>query len=416
MERSAQRILTTHVGSLVRPAELVETLRAEQLGQDFDAAAFERSLTPAVAEVVRQQVDAGVDIVDDGEYGKVAWTQYVVERLGGIEHREADPTTMRGGALVSRDRQAFAAYYAVYDRISSTMWLPPDLASRIGDASFARLGRWFCVGPITYRGQHAIQRDIANLEAALAQGHGQVTEAFLPLAAPGSVEASVPNQHYPSDEAYVYALADALREEYRAVVDAGFVLQVDDAFIPYNYDRLLVQGASMAEYRKHCELRIEAVNYALRGIPEDRVRYHICWGSWAGPHTSDVPLEAIVDLVLQVKAQAYSVEAANPRHEWEWRVWRDVTLPEGKILIPGVITHSTNVVEHPETVAERIERYASVVGKENLLAGTDCGFAQGWNMARTHPSVQWAKLQALADGARLASERLWSTPAHGRSA
>jgi 5-methyltetrahydropteroyltriglutamate--homocysteine methyltransferase len=283
MERSAQRILTTHVGSLVRPAELVEALRAEQLGQDYDVAAFERSLAPAVAEVVRQQVDAGVDVVDDGEYGKVAWAQYVVERLGGVEHREADPTTMRGGALVSQDRQQFAAYYAVYDRVSSTMWLPPDLASRIGDASFARLGRWFCVGPITYTGQHAIRRDIANLKAALAQVPGRVAEAFLPLAAPGSVEASVPNQHYPSGEAYVYALADALREEYRAVVDAGFVLQVDDAFIPYNYDRLLAQGASLAEYRKHCALRIEAVNYALRGIPEDRVRYPQLLGQLGRP-------------------------------------------------------------------------------------------------------------------------------------
>src|SRR5205823_2428189 len=206
--RSAERILTTHVGSLVRPAELVEALRAEQLGQDYNVAEFERSLAPAVAEAVRQQVAAGIDIVDDGEYGKVAWTQYVVERLGGIEHRDADPTTMRGGALVSKDRQEFSAYYAVYDRVSSTMWLPPELA-------------------------------------------------------------------------------DALREEDLAVIDAGFLLQVDDAFIPYNYERLLAQGLSMTEYRKHCQMRIEAVNYALRGIPEDRVRYHICWGSWAGPHTSD---------------------------------------------------------------------------------------------------------------------------------
>jgi 5-methyltetrahydropteroyltriglutamate--homocysteine methyltransferase len=409
MQRSDERILTTHVGSLVRPPELVEALRAEQLGQEYNVADFERSLAPAVAEAVRQQVEAGVDIVDDGEYGKVAWTQYVVERLGGIEHRDADPTTMRGGALVSKDRQEFAAYYAVYDRVSSTMWLPPEMASRVGDASFARLGRWFCVAPITYRGRHAIERDIANLKAALAPMQERVTEAFLPLAAPASVEASVPNQHYPSDEAYVYALADALREEYLAVIDAGFLLQVDDAFIPYNYDRLLAQGLSMAEYRKHCQMRIEAVNYALRGIPEDRVRYHICWGSWAGPHTSDVPLKDIVDLVLKVQAQAYSVEAANPRHEYEWKVWREVKLPDGKILIPGVITHSTNVVEHPETIAERIERYAAVVGRENVLAGADCGFAQGWNMARTHPSVQWAKLQALAKGAHLASERLWGT-------
>jgi 5-methyltetrahydropteroyltriglutamate--homocysteine methyltransferase len=221
----------------------------------------------------------------------------------------------------------------------------------------------------------------------------------------------VPNEYYPSDEAYVYALADALREEYVQVVEAGLVLQVDDAFIPYNYDRMLLHGASMEEYRKHCEMRIEAANYALRGIPEDRIRYHVCWGSWAGPHSSDVPLEAIVDLILRINAQAYSVEAANPRHEYEWKVWRDVKLAEGKILIPGVITHSTNVVEHPETVAERIERYASVVGRENVIAGTDCGFAQGWTMARTHPSVQWAKLQALADGAKLASSRLWGAHA-----
>jgi 5-methyltetrahydropteroyltriglutamate--homocysteine methyltransferase len=270
-----------------------------------------------------------------------------------------------------------------------------------------------CAQPISYKGQRAIQRDIANFKAAL-EGV-QVEEAFLPLAAPASVEASVPNEYYPSDEAYVYALADALREEYLAVVNAGLLLQVDDAFIPYNYDRLLVQGVSMEEYRKHCEMRIDAANYALRGIPEDRVRYHICWGSWAGPHTSDVPLQDIVDLVLRINAQAYSVEAANPRHEYEWRVWQDVKLPDGKLLIPGVITHSTNVVEHPETVAQRIERYAGVVGRENVVAGTDCGFAQGWTMARTHPSIQWAKLAALAEGARRASHRLWGSPARAEA-
>ena len=285
------------------------------------------------------------------------------------------------------------------------MWLDPTVLEHLDGAPLQPPGRWVCTQPVVYTGGPAIQRDIANFRSALDEVH--VAEAFLPLAAPASVEASVPNEYYPSDEAYVYALADALREEYLQVIDAGLLLQVDDAFIPYNYDRMQLQGASMEEYRKHCELRIEAVNYALRGIPEDRIRYHICWGSWAGPHTSDVPLQAIVDLVLQVHAQAYSVEAANPRHEYEWNVWRDVTFPEGKILIPGVVTHSTNVVEHPETVAERIQRYAGVVGRENVIAGTDCGFAQGWTMARTHPTVQWAKLRALADGARLASERLW---------
>ncbi|MBV9597828.1 MAG: cobalamin-independent methionine synthase II family protein [Chloroflexi bacterium] len=409
MQRSTERILTTHVGSLVRPGAIAEVLRAESLGQPYDAAAFERILAPAVADVVRKQADVGVDIPSDGEFGKVMWTQYVIERLGGIERRELPP----GSALMatsSKDRQDFAEFYAVYNPISLTMWLDPVVLDHLNGAPLQPPGRWVCTQPITYTGRHALQRDIINFLQALKST--QVTEAFLPLAAPASVEATIPNEYYASDEEYVYALADALREEYLQVIDAGLLLQVDDAFIPYNYDRMLLQGASMEEYRKHCEMRIEAVNHALRGIPEDRVRYHICWGSWAGPHTSDVPLAAIADLLLRVNAQAYSVEAANPRHEYEWKVWRDVArLPEGKILIPGVITHSTNVVEHPETVAERIERYASVVGRENVIAGTDCGFSQGWTMNRTHSSVQWAKLQALADGARLASGRLWGVHA-----
>jgi 5-methyltetrahydropteroyltriglutamate--homocysteine methyltransferase len=406
MKGSAQRILTTHVGSLVRPGPIAEVQRTESLGRAFDEAEFERILRPAVADVVRTQAEVGVDVPSDGEFGKTMWTQYVVERLAGIERRE-----LGHGVYVapnSKDRQDFADFYAIYNPLSVTMWLDPEVQRKLGDEPIQPPGRWVCAQPISYKGRHAIQRDIANLEAALENVN--VEEAFLPLAAPGSVEASIPNDYYGSDEEYVYALADALREEYLQVVEAGLVLQVDDAFIPYNYDRMQLHGASMEEYRKHCEMRIEAANYALRGIPEDRIRYHICWGSWAGPHTSDVPLQAIVDLVLRINAQAYSVEAANPRHEYEWKVWRDVKLPAGKMLIPGVITHSTNVVEHPETVAERIERYASVVGRENVMAGTDCGFAQGWTMARTHPSVQWAKLQSLADGARLASQRLWGAP------
>jgi 5-methyltetrahydropteroyltriglutamate--homocysteine methyltransferase len=341
-------------------------------------------------------------VPSDGEFGKTMWTQYVVERLGGIERRELPPGTQV--VPNSKDRQDFAEFYAVYNPISVTMWLDPVVLAHLNGAPLQPPGRWICTQPITYKGRPALQRDIANFKSAL-EGV-DVADAFLPLAAPASVEASVPNEHYASDEEYVYALADALREEYVQVVEAGLILQVDDAFIPYNYDRMVLQGVSMEEYRKHCEMRIEAVNHALRGIPEERIRYHVCWGSWAGPHTSDVPLAEIVDLLLRVNAQAYSVEAANPRHEYEWKVWRDVRLPEGKILIPGVITHSTNVVEHPETVAERIERYASVVGRENVIAGTDCGFAQGWTMNRTHPSVQWAKLAALAEGARLASSRL----------
>lgn len=408
VQRSNERVLTTHVGSLTRPGPIAEVLRAESLGQPFDEAAFERILGPAVADVVRKQAEVGVDIPSDGEFGKTMWTQYVVERLGGIERRDLPPGTP--AMLGSKDRQDFAEFYAVYNPLSVTMWLDPVVLEHLNGAPLQTPGRWVCTQPITYRGRPALQRDITNFLNGL-QGV-QVTEGFLPLAAPASVEASVPNEYYASDEEYVFALADALREEYLQVVKAGLVLQVDDAFIPYNYDRMLLQGASMEEYRKHCEMRIDAVNYALRDIPEDRIRYHICWGSWAGPHTSDVPLQAIVDLVLRVNAQAYSVEAANPRHEYEWRVWRDVKLPDGKILIPGVVTHSTNVVEHPETVAERIERYASVVGRDNVIAGTDCGFAQGWTMNRTHPSVQWAKLQALADGARLASSHLWGARSH----
>ena len=411
MNRSTARILTTHVGSLVRPGPIAEVLRAESLGQTIDAGAFERLLGPAVADVVRKQVEVGVDVPSDGEFGKTMWTQYVAERLGGIERRDLPPSA--AAATNSKDRQDFADFYAVYNPISVTMWLDPVVLEHLNGAPLQSPGRWICTQPITYKGRPALQRDIVNFKSAL---QAVTTEdAFLPLAAPASVEASVPNEYYASDEEYVYALADALREEYLQVVEAGLILQVDDAFIPYNYDRMMLQGVSMEQYRKHCEMRIDAVNHALRGIPEDRIRYHICWGSWAGPHTSDVPLADIVDLVLRVHAQAYSVEAANPRHEYEWKVWRDVRLPEGKILIPGVITHSTNVVEHPETVAERIERYASVVGRENVIAGTDCGFAQGWTMNRTHPSVQWAKLQALADGARLASQRLWETPSASAS-
>jgi 5-methyltetrahydropteroyltriglutamate--homocysteine methyltransferase len=406
MHRSSARILTTHVGSLVRPGPIAEVLRAESLGQAIDGGAFEHILGPAVADVVHKQAEVGVDVPSDGEFGKTMWTQYVSERLGGIERRELPPGTQV--MPNSRDRQDFADFYSVYNPISVTMWLDPTVLEHLNGAPLQPPGRWVCTRPITYRGRPALQRDIANLKSAL-EGV-QVADAFLPLAAPASVEASVPNEYYTSDEEYVYALADALREEYLQVVDAGFILQVDDAFIPYNYDRMMLQGVSMEDYRRHCEMRIDAANHALRGIPEDRIRYHICWGSWAGPHTSDVPLAQIVDLVLRVRAQAYSVEAANPRHEYEWKVWRDVKLPEGKILIPGVITHSTNVVEHPETVAERIERYASVVGRENVIAGTDCGFAQGWTMNRTHASVQWAKLRALADGAKLASSRLWAAP------
>lgn len=405
MYRSSDRILTTHVGSLVRPADITESLRAQALHEPYDRAEFEALLPPAVAEVVRLQAEAGVDVPSDGEYGKSEWTDYLATRLGGVEYVDHGGP----GAITSKDWSDFAEFYAIYNREAGSTWIPAEVRERHPGDSWATTAAVACTGPVIYTGQDAIARDIANFTAALADV--SVTEAFLPLAAPASVEATIPNSYYASDEEYLQALADALREEYLAVVDAGLILQIDDAFIPFNYDLMLGRGGSMEDYLRHCELRIEAANEALRGIPEDRVRYHICWGSWAGPHTTDVPLADIVHLVLKVNAQAYVFEAANPRHEYEWRVWQDVNLPDGKILVPGVVTHSTNVVEHPETVAQRIARYAAIVGRENVIAGTDCGFAQGWSMPRTHPSVQWAKLRSLADGAGLASATLWNRAA-----
>jgi 5-methyltetrahydropteroyltriglutamate--homocysteine methyltransferase len=275
------------------------------------------------------------------------------------------------------------------------MWYRADGRLRTPQAPV----QWVCTGPISYTGQSPLQQDIENFKAGLTGV--DVTEAFLPVAAPASVEPGRRNQHYASEEEYVYALAEALKTEYDTIVGAGLLLQVDDAFIPYNYDRLAAQGLSMQDYKRHCQMRVEALNHALRDIPEDRVRYHICWGSWHGPHSNDVPLKDIVDLVLRVKAQAYLFEAANVRHEHEYHVWDDVRLPEGKILVPGVVSHATNVLEHPELVAERLRRFADRVGQENVMGGTDCGLG-----GRVHPQLVWAKLHMLAEGAALASRAL----------
>jgi len=262
-----------------------------------------------------------------------------------------------------------------------------------------------CTGPITYQGQAAVQSDIATFKAALAGVNP--AEAFIPAVAPGTIELQRRNTYYPTDEAYLFAIAEAMREEYRAIVDAGFVLQLDDPRVVTQYG-MPDPAPSIAAYRKFAELRVEAINHALAGIPSDRVRYHLCWGSWHGPHVTDVPLKDIVDIVLRVRADAYSVEAANPRHEHEWQVWEDVKLPDGKILIPGVVAHTTNLVEHPELIAWRITTYARLVGRENVIAGTDCGFSQGAFTPRVHHSIMWAKLQALAEGAALATKQLWS--------
>lgn len=398
MQRSTDRILTSHAGSLIRPRKVMERIHALISGQDYDEAAFETALVDGVRDVVRDQKAAGVDIPSDGEFGKLGWNNYVGERFGGISSRQA-----RGGAPAiapGQDRTEFAEFYRIWQRAERTTWMPEELVPAPESASLA----WEITGPITYAGQAALERDIANFKAALAEAG--VEEGFLPVVAPGSAEPGLVDHYYKSDEERVQALADALKQEYHAIIDAGLLLQVDDAFLPALYDRML-PDVTPSDYEKFATLRIEALNYALEGIPEDRVRYHICWGSWNGPHVSDVPLKQIIALVLKVKAAGLSIEAANPRHEHEWTVWQDTKLPEGKLLLPGVVTHSTNVVEHPELVAQRISNFARLAGRENVIASTDCGFAQHWNLIRTHESIQWAKLRSLAEGAALASKALW---------
>jgi 5-methyltetrahydropteroyltriglutamate--homocysteine methyltransferase len=387
MKRSVDRILTTHVGSLIRPPQLQEFLRAKQAGKPYDKAAYDACLKQAVAEVVRHQAEVGVDVVSDGEFGKsISWSQYVLERLSGFERRPIKP----GANPFTRgvDREKFAEFYA-------------ELDAREGVATTVEA---ICVGPIAYTGQAELQRDIDNFKSALKGV--DVREAFLPVAAPASVIPDRRNEYYKSDEELIRAIGAAMRTEYAMIIDAGFILQLDDARAAVTYDRMVPPG-SFADYRKWLALQVEVLNEAIAGLPADRIRYHVCWGSWPGPHTTDVPLKDIVDLVLGMKVGAYVIESANPRHEHEWRVWENAKLPEGRVLIPGVISHATNVVEHPELVAERIVRIARLIGRENLLAGTDCGFAQGPFHRRVHPSIMWAKLDALVKGARLASAQLW---------
>ncbi len=388
MKRSNDRILTTHVGSLIRPPALQEFLRAKQAGKPYDKSAYETCLQQSVADVVHRQAEVGVDVVSDGEFGKsISWSQYVLERLAGFERRPiksgANPFT-RGV-----DREHFAEFYA-------------ELDAREGVATTIEA---VCVGPVSYTGQAELALDIANFKAALKDA--KVEEAFMPVAAPASVIPDRKNEYYKSEEELIRAIGAAMRTEYRMIIDAGFVLQLDDARAAVTYDRM-VPPASFADYRKWLAMQVDVLNEAIAGLPADRIRYHVCWGSWPGPHTTDVPLKDIVDLVLGMKVGAYVIEGANPRHEHEWRVWESAKLPADRLLIPGVISHATNVVEHPELVAERIVRLARLVGRENILAGTDCGFAQGPFHRRVHPSIMWAKLDALVRGAKLASAELWA--------
>jgi 5-methyltetrahydropteroyltriglutamate--homocysteine methyltransferase len=388
MKRSTDRILTTHVGSLIRPQALQDILRAKQAGQPYDQAAYEKCLKQSIDDVVSRQADIGVDVVSDGEFGKaISWNQYVVERLSGFELR-AIPAGFRPGTP-GADRTRFKEFYAEL-----------DVREPMANAKMVA-----CVGPVKYIGQDILRRDIDNFKAALKGT--KVEEAFMPVVAPSSVLPDRKDEYYKGEEEWLDAVTAAMRTEYQTIVDAGFVLQIDDARAATAYDRMVPPG-TFEEYRRWLAKFVESLNRALEGIPEDRVRYHVCWGSWPGPHVSDVALKDIVDLILKVRAGAYVIESANPRHEHEWQVWKNVKLPDGKVLIPGVISHATNVVEHPELIAERITRFANLLGRENVLAGTDCGFAQGTFYRRVHPTVMWAKFEALVEGARLASKRLWN--------
>ena len=396
MKTSTDRILTTHVGSIPRPESVRELLRARLAGQPVDANELAARVKDAVTDVVSRQAECGIDVVSDGEMSKTSFIAYSDERLTGFTAMKPDdpnvPASNTSGSWARRldtrrEWRAFREYYEAYLPAAMPPSAPPTV----------------CTGPIAYKGEALLKRDLENFKAALSAAG--ITEAFVPAIAPGMVGRDQ-NRFYPTEEAYRFALAEALRTEYRAIVDAGFILQIDDPGLGETWD-MIIPAPSLDEYRKMQAMNIEALNHALAGIPEDRVRYHLCWGSWQGPHEVDLALKDVVELMLTVRAQAYSVEAATPRHSWEWRIWKDVKLPDGKILIPGVIAHTTAVVEHPETIAERIVNFASAVGRERVIAGADCGFAQGALYQRQHPTVMWAKFRALAQGAALASERLW---------
>ena len=392
MQRSTDRILTTHTGSLPRPTDLLETMRDREAGKPVDEAAFEERLREAVEWNVRRQREAGIDVVSDGEVGKPSFQAYVRERLSGFEIRrpanDTAPAVTTFGPIDphGRDAQIFPDYYEYVIANSPFKNVIPT-APRV------------CVGPIRYTGQALVQRDIANLKTAI--GDSDVVEAFLPALSP---VVNLRNEYYSSDEEYAAAYADAMREEYTLILDAGLLLQVDDPFMASTWDSQV--DASLDEYRRWAEQRVEIVNYALRDLPEDRIRYHTCYGVNFGPRVSDLQLADIIDILFHIHAGAYSFEAANPRHEHEWRLFEDVKVPEGKVLIPGMVTHSNVMVEHPEAVADRIVRWARTIGQENMLIGNDCGFASTAGNAEIPPTVAWAKLQALGEGARIANQRL----------
>lgn len=407
-----KRIPVTHAGSLIRPQELLAFLSAVDHGRaSIDSVEYQASLAKAVAYAVRRQAETGIDVIDDGEMGKATWITYLYERTGGLESRPLEGN-FSSILPASRDRQNFPGAYRELDRVEHDATVRARAeADGPGPAAPASAGAaaWVCTGPMTYD-RTAIDRDLTNFTVALEASGRDISGAFMPVVAPASAY-WLTNEYYKTDEEFVYAIADVLHEEYRAIIESRAFLQVDDAVLMHEADTMASRGQSWEDYRAWARVRVEALNHALRGLPEDRIRYHVCFGSWHGPHAYDPPLRDSIDLVLAVNARYYLMEQANPRHEHEWKIWEDVPLPDDKVLVPGVVTHHTNVVEHPELVAQRLVRLANVVGRERVMGGTDCGFAQGAFMHRVHEEVQWAKLASLVEGAKIASRELWGAKA-----
>jgi 5-methyltetrahydropteroyltriglutamate--homocysteine methyltransferase len=382
MKHSTERILTTHTGSLPRPTEVQELLYAQEGDEPFDQAFFEERVRSAVQATLRQQIAVGLDIINDGEMSKISYATYVKHRLTGFSHVDAPRKR------VWADLEEFPAY-------AQRLWQPTGRSVTAATA---------CTGTVSYAGTEGVQLDITNLKLAL-QGV-EYADAFMTAASPGIISFFLENRYYPSHEAYVFALAEAMKQEYDAIYQAGLLLQVDCPDLGAGHSALFAH-APLEEFRRWAMINIEALNYAVRDIPADRMRLHLCWGNYEGPHHHDVPLRDIIDLVLQARLAGLSFEAANPRHEHEWTVFAEVTVPEEKVLIPGILDSTTNFIEHPELVAQRIARFASLVGRERVIAGTDCGFATFAGSSTVDPDIAWAKLHALAEGARLASQQLW---------
>ena len=395
MQKSTTRIRTSHVGRLPPPKGWEDMPARLANAEVIDSGEIASVVVPAIAETVKKQIEIGIDCINDGEFWTARSLAHYAAHFTGLEARPVklgEPPTMRHS---TRERDEFRDFYADMDKLGTLFFVPgekpmPPMTERV----IAR-------GPVKSRGPQAINREIDAFRAAIDRSGSKVEEAFIAVLAPGWLDHFIFNEYYNTDEEFLFALAEAVREEYRAVVSAGFVLQIDDPGLPDWWD-MIKPEPTVEEYRKFAKLRIEAVNHALVGIPEEKVRYHLCWGSWHGPHTHDLPLDHIVDLVLAVKAQTYSFEAGNVRHEHEWRAWQEVKVPPGKILMPGVVSHATNLVEHPQLVADRILRYTAIVGRENVIAGTDCGLG-----GRVHAELAWAKLRAVVEGAQLASKNLW---------